>query len=383
MENVYDPESYGSTDVIDFDKYFKEYRAECTVNIDTSKDVFTQRMEILKSDFDLALDLQDVKALEQLCSIEKLKVLSENEMLPLESPPIGDHISITHPINDRARTLNTAKWMEEFTESNRDLVGNQNLPKIPHFTEDKAREDTNYVPDMQADNGFICKVLVYRVNMELTVVHTTTLMELADSIKCATDAFAMREVENMDIQLEEFYNNKEKCPSRCFFIENAFYNDMTHPDATDYSEVVREWALENKIGNLHSTSMEGVTVGSLKFRLGYGYVYIHQGRCEHVICFSDIRLLKTTDCLVSKIYPKIVAIKRILSPFCFICKITDATWLILHSDRLPIRRAFFCTKSCKPYMFEDGKKVRTFQLYPYHHEAFVVSQNPNHFSDSE
>ncbi|KAH1022368.1 hypothetical protein HUJ04_011783 [Dendroctonus ponderosae] len=97
-----------------------------------------------------------------------------------------------------------------------------------------------------------------RVNMELTVVHTTTLMELADSIKCATDAFAMREVENMDIQLEE--------------------------------------------------------------------------------------------------YPKIVAIKRILSPFCFICKITDATWLILHSDRLPIRRAFFCTKSCKPYMFEDGKK---------------------------
>lgn len=68
MENLYNPETSGATNVIDFDKYFKQYRAECTTQADASKDVFTQRMEMLEKDFNLSLDLQDVKALEQLCS---------------------------------------------------------------------------------------------------------------------------------------------------------------------------------------------------------------------------------------------------------------------------------------------------------------------------
>lgn len=180
--------------------------------------------------------------------------------------------------------------MEEFIESNQDLVDNKKHSRMGPLKGSKPRKDTNYVQDMCADEGFICKVLVYlpfstasdikatadqvRVNIELSVVHTTTLMELADSINCATDNFAMREVNNLDINLEEFQNNKvlnnpkpqplqislfqKRYPSRCFFIENTFYNDMSHPDSIDYSEVVRKWASENKIGNFHSKSMEGV-----------------------------------------------------------------------------------------------------------------------------
>jgi len=48
------------------------------------------------------------------------------------------------------------------------------------------------------------------------------------------------------------------------------------------------------------------------------------------------------------------------------CNYNHSTWFVANSDRLPVRKAFFCDKCCESYMFLDGKKLGTFQLYPYH-----------------
>jgi len=113
--------------------------------------------------------------------------------------------------------------------------------------------------------------------------------------------------------------------------------------------------------------MEGVTFDSLKPRLGFGYVYIHQGNCEHIICFSDVRLIQSSNCLISSKYPRIVSLKRYTGYLCYICSENHASWMVANSDRLPIKKAFFCTRCCDSFMFSDGKKLGNFQLYPYNY----------------
>lgn len=57
-----------------------------------------------------------------------------------------------------------------------------------------------------------------------------------------------------------------------------------------FSPIV-EWAEAPSVavGPFEAVSMQGVTFQSLTIRLGQPYLYIHQGNCEHLIVFSDLR----------------------------------------------------------------------------------------------
>jgi len=39
----------------------------------------------------------------------------------------------------------------------------------------------------------------------------------------------------------------------------------------------------------HTLNMQDCTFNDLRIRLGYPYVFVHQGDCEHMIVFKDIR----------------------------------------------------------------------------------------------
>jgi snRNA-activating protein complex subunit 3 len=73
------------------------------------------------------------------------------------------------------------------------------------------------------------------------------------------------------------------------FIEDTFYNDHRDPANLDYSHVIREWAASHKLGPFQTALMENTKFEDLTVRLGYPYVYQHQGSCEHLIVFSDVR----------------------------------------------------------------------------------------------
>lgn len=58
-----------------------------------------------------------------------------------------------------------------------------------------------------------------------------------------------------------------------------------------FVRVIRDWATDGNrgIGPMTTASMADVSFLDLNIRLGQPYVYFHQGDCEHLIVFSDLR----------------------------------------------------------------------------------------------
>lgn len=117
---------------------------------------------------------------------------------------------------------------------------------------------------------------------------------------------------------------------------------------------------------LNLTFFFQVLLESLTPRLGYPYVYIHHGNCEHIIAFSDARLVQPCDPLITKKYPRVTTMTRSMKPLCFICNITHSRWIVKDCNRFPQDKVFLCTECCESYLYIDGEKVGDFKLYPYY-----------------
>ncbi|EJW71439.1 hypothetical protein WUBG_17651 [Wuchereria bancrofti] len=63
------------------------------------------------------------------------------------------------------------------------------------------------------------------------------------------------------------------------------------------AEPIREW-MKRKARDFGPTQVKSLNEGKIKdlvCRLGYPYVYVHQGNCEHVFFFTDLRLMDIQD----------------------------------------------------------------------------------------
>ncbi|XP_060524140.1 snRNA-activating protein complex subunit 3 [Cylas formicarius] len=377
MEKVYATAAATSTDPINIQNYFQEYKAICPLsnsNVEGAEEI----KDLLGNEFDLDLSKEKIASLEELCSIHKLKLCSEPKDLPLDNMPQKNYIPVTYPITKEAKILETVKCKEGFNV----LKNNFLLDFTTRPNKSNVNNKMITTPqDIDPGSTFIYNILVYqpfstmtgqklsienlRIMYEIEAIGLNTLLDIANAIKCISDLFCFKEVENTEADLSKLVNAKEIYPSRCFFIENVFYNDPPHGNASVYSSVVIKWAKEKHIGDFHDETMD-TPLNNLKPRLGFGYVYIHQGNCEHIITFSDARMIQNNDSLISSEYPKIISAKQHANHLCFICQYSHSSWMVMDSDRLPIRNAFFCTKCCKSYMFVNGKKLGSFRLYPYY-----------------
>lgn len=80
-----------------------------------------------------------------------------------------------------------------------------------------------------------------------------------------------------------------------FFIGDTFYCDFRDTLNKDYGEVIDQWAQKNpqmNLGPFKHKAMEQTVIADLEFRLGYPYVFMHLGSCEHLITFVDARYCK-------------------------------------------------------------------------------------------
>lgn len=161
-------------------------------------------------------------------------------------------------------------------------------------------------------------------------------------------------------------------PSSFIFIENTFYNDFRRPDAIDYSQVVQQWAEKYKVATFETAHMHNTKLSELKIRLGYPYLYQHQADCEHVIVFTDTRLLKATDFLAKQDYPFYKSIARYSSKLCMICGLGTARWICVGSTRMPCDNTFLCQDCCLSYNYIDRVKVDDVKIYPYYDKATVL-----------
>ncbi|KAI1301914.1 snRNA-activating protein complex subunit 3 [Halotydeus destructor] len=212
------------------------------------------------------------------------------------------------------------------------------------------------------------KAVLNIADQEILVLSSQYLSELKDTLQCVSDIATPGDCsQNPDIVGQVTASDIYK--SSCFFINDCFYNDRRNPDNIDYSEEICNWA-KNKaqgIGDLHQRSMEQTRFHDLEIRLGHPYLYMHQGDCEHLIVFTELRMYnRITDSPLIAAYPKVRSTSRRIPLRCCLCNLNTAKWLTYDDIRLPEEPFFFCDNCFQTFCYnEQNKPVVNFKAYPY------------------
>ncbi|KAJ2449645.1 hypothetical protein EV183_004787 [Coemansia sp. RSA 2336] len=204
---------------------------------------------------------------------------------------------------------------------------------------------------------------------EYLVLGSQSLTVLRDAFYCLSDFL----VSDHDDQNE---NTKDrKVSSSYFFIEKTFYNDMRSPSATDYSRVIMEWANDPDrqeknphLQGLQSRLMDGARFLDLSIRLRQPYIFMHQGDCEHVMMFTDLRLLGPQDDQNVEAYPKQIFRTRHMRHKCRMCSAYPAQYVTKNDFHSGMSPCYFCEKCYTPFHFDaEGNKLLDHDVFPYAH----------------
>ncbi|XP_078070291.1 snRNA-activating protein complex subunit 3 isoform X3 [Mustelus asterias] len=130
----------------------------------------------------------------------------------------------------------------------------------------------------------------------LLVLGSQKLTELRDAISCVSDLQIGGEFSNTP-DLAPEHISKDLYKSAFFFFEGIFYNDMRYSECRDLSRTIIEWAESHDrgCGKFSAAKMEDYIFNDMCIKVGYPYLYCHQGDCEHVIIITDIRWVTNND----------------------------------------------------------------------------------------
>jgi len=124
------------------------------------------------------------------------------------------------------------------------------------------------------------------------------------------------------------------------------------------------------LGVYQSKSMSACTFNDLTIRMGAQYLYVHQGNCEHIITFNDIRLLNEQDNQNKNLYPLHIFQCKIRRRKCKICDIYSAKYVTFGDRMAQDNPCFFCELCYRPlhYSYEGQLLHEDYEVFPYYHE---------------
>lgn len=205
---------------------------------------------------------------------------------------------------------------------------------------------------------------------EFEVLGQTKLTSLKDKLRCFFDEIPIGDF-SKDPDAPSTGTMKDLIKSSFFFIEGTFYNDMRKPGCVDMSEPIRKW-LEDKeefqFDPSNSYPMESRKFIDLKIRLNHPYRYVHQGDCEHLICFYDCRISSEHDCQYPGEYPIEIFKTRTKRPACEVCE-QRSKWVTVNSRLASKDPCYFCDLCLKMLLYDkDGNFLEgpetSVHLYP-------------------
>ncbi|XP_017693408.1 PREDICTED: snRNA-activating protein complex subunit 3 [Lepidothrix coronata] len=199
------------------------------------------------------------------------------------------------------------------------------------------------------------------------VLGSQKLTELRDSISCVSDLQIGGEFSSQPDQAPE-HISKDLYKSAFFYFEGIFYNDRRYPECRDLSRTVIEWSESHDrgYGNLQSVKMEDYVFNDVSLKIGFPYLFCHQGNCEHIIIITDIRLIHHDDCLDRNLYPLLIKKHWLCTRKCFVCKMYTARWVTNRDSLAPEDPCFFCDVCFRMLHYDaEGNKLGEFLAYPY------------------
>nr|XP_006629898.1 PREDICTED: snRNA-activating protein complex subunit 3 isoform X1 [Lepisosteus oculatus] len=308
--------------------------------------------------------LEEVKF---VCSLDTLRCHPENESPDTEV--VGPNPSL--------QTLRVQKRKQDYRETltiDKTCRSNIYASEMECVTERKRPADPEA---MVAEGEIILSInIVYpvifkrfrkhRQHQTMRVLGSQKLTELRDSICCVSDLQVSGEFSNMP-DLAPEHINKDHYKSAFFFFEGVFYNDMRYPECRDLSQTILDWAQNHYTHDkLQAAKMEEATFNDLKIKIGFPYLYCHQGDCEHIIIITDIRVAHRDDCLDKTLYPVITKKHWVQTRKCSVCNMYIPRWVTSKDCFAPMDPCFFCDKCFRMLHYDThGNKLGEFLAYPY------------------
>ncbi|KAL0033066.1 hypothetical protein WJX79_000834 [Trebouxia sp. C0005] len=240
--------------------------------------------------------------------------------------------------------------------------------------------------------------------MDVAVLSSQKLTTLKDVIQCEADA-------NMK-------SHGQDKPNGYFYIEGDFYNDMRN-DGTDLSLNVRQFCRDRNISvpapkpsappayppgsanapyfsrstqcEPRTKRMEDTTFNDLFLRVGQGagYVYVHQGCCEHLLELTDVRRAHDADPLLINHYPQVLDQAKWTRRHCCICNPDNkggekAKWVTHHDKNAPSNPAFWCDSCYRQMHYNDRHDLQYtgYVAFPYRYELGTMKQQNRKDTDT-
>ena len=89
--------------------------------------------------------------------------------------------------------------------------------------------------------------------------------------------------------------------------------------------------------------MEGVQLKDISIQLGYPYLFLHYGNCEHILVFTELRTFHPElDSMIRAEYPVTLYQLHQRKKKCKICDIYSAAWITIDDPLAPENPCFFC-----------------------------------------
>jgi len=394
MDRIHDPSARPwISDSIAVNEYFKEYSDVIKNEKPQKRTDDLKAKSIMKS---MGLDdLELYKQVESVMDIENLSIPEEVEPMQINDP-INDKIhgsSIPKfyktPIpNEALGLLKTLALQDEWLKKSKDNIKvkfrrkRQSKHDNDHWFQAEKPAEKNKNWDI-IDNAVLYRVRIYRpfkhlapyqygqtsikYSQELWLLGHNTLADIRDKIWCPADLNVVG-AQQVDTVHKPAVRSLDVYKSSFIYVEGTFYNDTRDKNNIDYSEVIRSWAESDpkrEVGPFKTGTMETTRLDSLKLRLGYPYVYQHQGNHEHLLSFIDIRFLSPMDPQKITDYPLIRSLGSQLSRYCMVCQTSIAVWVTMNNRRVTEDPYFFCGLCYKTFNFVDKKRVGKFKEYRY------------------
>lgn len=323
-----------------------------------------------------APEIEDVEFVEEMGiepkTLEELKIICS-----VDSLRSGHEDADTVPSDPHLSTLKLRKRRRDYKETlTRDTVDRHEVYANEMEMISVGKKPDNNPRDLIPEGEIILtfnvmypilfqRFKVVRAYQTLHVLGSQRLSDLRDAICCVSDLQVFGEFSNTPDMVPQFIS-KDHYKSAFFFFNGTFFNDTRFPECQDISMTTQEWARTRDFPDFKTAKMEDTSFYDLKMKVGFPYLYTHQGDCEHVVILTDVRLVHQDDCLDLKLYPLITHKHRVVTRKCSVCHLYISRWMTTSDALAPTDPCLFCDQCFRMFHYDDkGDKLGDFLAYAY------------------